>query len=350
MKRLSDSVMIRNTKIKHRICFPPVVCFRWSDDSGVVSDRHVAHYRSIAKGGAALVVQEATCVTKEGRLADSQLGIWSDEHIPGLQRIAEAVHAEGCPIFVQIHHAGVTGINETPLCPDDYFWKKKQRQGRRMTLDEVHFIQQAYIDGGYRAYLAGYDGIQLHGCHDYLISQFLNSRINCRTDIYGQEPARFVTEIIEALRRKASDDFIIGMRFSGFSPTLTDGLRYAKELEPFLDFFDVSYGFSGESDLYAPEGYPCKDVIYAAAEIKKHSALPVFAVNGIRTAEEAQTVLETADVDFINIARGMLVDTEWASKALQGKEINLCLHCPECRWFEAPEKCPGRVLSQRKHS
>ena len=101
--------------IRNRICVPPMVVYNWSDGSGYVDDKHVEHYRQLAHGGAGLIIQEATCVTAEGQLAQTQLGIWEDGQIAGLRRITQAVHAEGCPIFVQIHHAGIVGIAEHAL-------------------------------------------------------------------------------------------------------------------------------------------------------------------------------------------------------------------------------------------
>ena len=98
-KVLQDHFFIRNTRIRNRICVPPMVCYHWTDDSGIVSDRHVEHYRAMARGGAGLIIQEATCITQEGRLADSQLGIWDDSQIAGLRRITEAVHAEQTQFF-----------------------------------------------------------------------------------------------------------------------------------------------------------------------------------------------------------------------------------------------------------
>ena len=120
MERLFTAWKLKNLEIQNRICVPPMVCFGWSDESGMVVDKNVEHYRAMAKGGPGLIIQEATCVSENGRLSRDQLGIWSDAHVPGLKRIVEAVHGEGVPLLLQIHHAGVVSETEDPVCPSDY--------------------------------------------------------------------------------------------------------------------------------------------------------------------------------------------------------------------------------------
>ena len=109
MKRLFEPFYIKHLKIKNRICVPPMVCYNWVKEDGCVVHKNIEHYRAIARGGAGLIIQEATCVDPEGKLSKDQLGIWEDRQIDGLKEIVGAVHEEGCPIFLQIHHAGVNG-------------------------------------------------------------------------------------------------------------------------------------------------------------------------------------------------------------------------------------------------
>ena len=348
MDRLFETFKIRGIEIKNRICMPPVVCFTFSNEDGFVTDINVAHYRSIAKGGAGLIIQEATCINPHGKLSTDQLGIWSDDHIPGLKRIVDAVHAEGTPIFVQIHHAGVVGVEDGKmLCPSDYkvMHKNRLKEGREMTKDEIKAVQKDFVDAAIRAVKAGYDGVELHGCHQYLICQFNNKRLNRRTDEYGKQPSLFAIETYEAVRHAVPADFVVGIRLGVFEPTVADGVEHARELcEHGIDFIDVSYGFYGEDEPWAPEGFPYKDVIYGAGEIKKAVTCPVFAVNSIRVPEEARGVLELTGVDMVDIARGMLVNPNWPNDAKAGRDTGKCLWCKDCMWRSTPEKCPGRKL------
>ncbi|MDL2224889.1 NADH:flavin oxidoreductase [Eubacteriales bacterium OttesenSCG-928-M02] len=280
MKQLFEPLRIRDILVENRICVPPMVCFHWSAGKGIVSDKHVAHYAKMAQGKPGLIIQEATCVSKEGRLHESQLGIWADSHIPGLQRIVEAVHREGCPIFLQLHHAGIVGIAQDPLCPDTYELENGVI-GKKMDIEEIKRVQNAFILAGRRAFEAGYDGVELHGCHRYLLCQFLNRNINKRADIYGQQPELFAIEILEGIRKVVSDNFAIGIRLGAFEPLLQDGLKHAHAFEEQgIDFLDISYGFvsknPGGLDIEVPEAFPYKDVVYAAGEFKKHCNVPVL--------------------------------------------------------------------------
>lgn len=349
MKQLFESFQIRNLTIKNRVCVPPMVCFNWSDENGYVTELNVEHYRAIAKGQPGLIIQEATCITSDGKLHASQLGIWSDAHIDGLRQITAAVHQEGCPILLQIHHAGVVGIAKHPLCPDSYELKPDV-VGKKMTDADILEIREAFIQAGRRAYEAGYDGVEIHGCHKYLLCQFLNSQVNHREDLYGRKPEQLIIEIIEGIRKEVSEDFIIGIRLGAFEPTLEDGLRHAAILEKHgIDFFDISYGFIGEHDIFTegpvtlPADYPFKDIIYAAGEFKKQCKVPVFAVNSIRTPADAQSVLEITDVDMVDIGRSILVDPDWPLKAKNEIEPGKCLGCKVCQWRIDYTKCPGLI-------
>lgn len=338
-------------EIKNRICVPPMVCFGWSDDSGMVTEKNVNHYRAIARGGAGLVIQEATCISKEGRLSLDQLGIWEDEQIPGLKKIVDAVHEEGVPIFVQIHHAGVIAAPESRVCPSEYTCVHKgiEKHGRELTVSEIHEIEEEFIQAARRAFEAGYDGVELHGCHSYLLSQFMNRRVNQRTDEYGQDPMRIVERILEGIRRITPETFLVGIRLGAFEPELSDGIAHAKWLEEHgIDFIDVSYGFEFEDHREKPEGYPFAEAIYGAKKIKEAVSVPVFAVYGIQNGEQAEAVLEDTGVDMVDIGRGVLVNYGWANDVKDGRDPGRCLYCPTCMWRVDPARCAGRLLHERR--
>lgn len=344
VKQLFDTVQIRNTTVRNRICVPPMITYGSGAEAG---DDRIRHYRALAAGGAGLIIAEATCVTDKGQLGQGQMGVWDDAHIPGLRELAEAVHEEGGTVLLQLHHAGVVGMGEF-LCPDAYVLNETVT-GKKMTLGDIETVTEAFIQAGRRAYEAGFDGMELHGCHSYLISQFLNSRVNRREDLYGQTPEKLPIDILTGIRRLVSPDFIVGIRLGVFEPTLADGLRHAKLMDAAgFDFLDISYGFTREQDLpELPGGFPYRDVVYAAGEVKKACSLPVFAVNQIRTPQEAQGVLERTDVDMTDIGRAMLVDYEWANKAKNGETPDPCIGCGDCKWFPDGAKCPGRIRAAR---
>ena len=341
---LFDSVKIGSIQTRNRICIPPMVIYGISDESGMAKQQNVAHYQTLAKGGAGLIIQEATCISPEGRLSADQLGIWSDDHIPGLRKITDAVHQEGCPILVQLHHAGLVSIGTDTLCPSDYAMdsKKGWKNGHEMSRDEILRIRDAFIAAAVRAEKAGYDGVELHGCHGYLLCQFLNDRVNRRQDEYGQ-PNRLVLEILEGIRGSVRPDFVVGIRLGAFEPTLEDGIAHARTLRNHgIQFIDVSYGFTAESEPFAPGDPELLDVIRGAGAIQKAVDVPVFAVNSIRTPQQAQRILEQTGVSMVDIGRSALVDPEWPNKARQGKIPGTCLGCKVCQWRIDRNRCPGR--------
>lgn len=347
MKKMFESFMIRNKRIENRICIPPMVCFNFTDESGMAVDANVEHYREIAQARPGLIIQEATCISRTGKLDKNQLGIWSDDHIPGLRRIVEAVHAEGCPIVVQLHHAGVVGVDESPLCPSAYRLSNEVT-GVEMTARDIVELKNAFIDAGVRAWKAGFDGVELHGCHRYLLCQFLNSEVNKRDDIYGRQPELLVLEILDGIRSATDENFIIGIRLGALEPALEDGLRHAKLLEQGgMDFFDISYGFFSDypSD-FTPSDFPYKDIVYAASFFAKSCSKPVFAVNGIRTPRDAEEILRLTDVDMVDIGRGTLADPLWTEKAREGKEPAKCFDCAICQWSVDYRNCPGRKAAR----
>jgi 2,4-dienoyl-CoA reductase-like NADH-dependent reductase (Old Yellow Enzyme family) len=351
MKKIFEPLKIRNLEIKNRICVPPMVTRFSEPDTGIVEDGTVEHYRTIAKGMPGLIIQEATCVNMDGRLMNLQLGIWNDHHVEGLRRVVEAVHEEGSAIFIQLHHAGVVGISKEPLCPSNYSYTGQDgtiKTGREMTIEEIKVIQNDFIQAGIRAFDAGYDGIELHGCHQYLMSQFLNKKVNKRTDSYGENPEKFVVEIVEKIREKTSPNFVIGIRLGGFEPTIEDAIHNAQMLEQGgIDFIDISYGFTMEQEVLVPDDYPFIDIIYAAEMIKAAVNIPVFAANKITSPEMAEDILVRTKADMIDIGRGFIVNPNWMKDAIEGNDTGKCLHCKSCQLYEDPDKCPGKILFQR---
>ena len=328
VKQLSDPVQIGSVRTRNRICIPPMVLYGHAGEDGMVTDAHVEHYRALAEGGAGLIIQEATCVSPEGRLRQDQLGIWAEDQVPGLKRIVEAVHGAGCPIFLQIHHGAVRDLSA-------------------LSAVEIESLRDAFIDGCLRACRAGYDGVELHGCHSYLLCQFLNRRTNRRRDPYA-DGLVLIKEIYDGVRAGTSPDFVIGIRLGAFEPGLSEGIGHAKAVEAMgLQFLDISYGYAGEMDLTAPGDPKLSPPARGAAEIQKAVGIPVFAVEGIRTRADAEAVL-AAGVEITDVGRSALVDPNWPEKVLRGEPAGACMGCRTCQWRIDPARCPGRILPRKK--
>lgn len=350
MKQLSDSFRMGPVTVKNRIAVPPMVCFNWAGDDGFVTENHINHYRSLAKGGPGVIFSEAVCITKRGRLQQTQLGLWDDAHIEGWKRLADVCHESGAPLLAQIHHAGVNGIDENAECPSDFTPTHRDKtRGYEITLDRIVYLRNAFVKAALRAKAAGLDGVELHGCHGYLLSQFLNRQVNHRTDEYAEETL-FVKEIIESIRIACGKDFCVGIRLAAYEPTLEDGLRHARELAPYADFMDISYGFTSDTSA-CPKDFPFSAAIYGAMEVKKALPdMPVFGVDGIVSGGMAQAALELTGIDGIDVGRGHLVNYNFARDALAGRDTGTCLHCKNCGWNPSggpDHPCAGKKLFDR---
>lgn len=342
----TKSLQIKNMTIRNRIAIPPMVCFHWTDDDGYVTEKNISHYEDLAKGGAGLIIVEATAITKRGRLHQTELGIWDDSHIEGLKKIVDVIHENGAKTFIQIVHAGGNGIDKNPDTPSDVIYCG-ETQGISMSTERIQETIQDYVQAALRAKKAGFDGVELHGCHGYLISSFFNSRDNKRTDDYGHDKSLFAKEVLIAVKKACGDDFIVGIRLGVFEPLIEDGINHAKAIAPYTDFMDISYG--GNCDASVPDDFSCSPAVYGAMCVKSLLPdMPVFGVHNINSKDDVINALNTG-IDMVDIGKASLVDPAFANHIIKNEAYGQCLHCNNfCRWnpneMANPDlKCPGYV-------
>ncbi|HBE77797.1 MAG TPA: hypothetical protein DDW65_08425 [Firmicutes bacterium] len=241
------------------------------------------------------------------------------------------------------------------VAPSDYRETFHQRgkniAARALTVAEIHTLQADFAAAAFRAQNAGLDGVELHGAHGYLISQFFSPLVNKRLDEYGgsiANRARFAVEIIASIRAQTGNDFIVGCRMGSNEPDLEGGIAIARELEKAgADLLHVSSGMdtpdakeleiSDDFSAYAPN---YNWIVYGGTQVKKNVQLPVIVVNNIKTPEQANYLIENKLTDFTAIGRGLLVDPEWANKAAENEAITACLGCKPCTRFKSVESCP----------
>jgi 2,4-dienoyl-CoA reductase-like NADH-dependent reductase (Old Yellow Enzyme family) len=342
---IHSPITINGITIKNRIALPPIVNFGWSDSEGIVSSKHIAHYERIAKGGTGLIIVEATCVNPTGKIFSYQLGIWDDKHVEGLSKIAEAVHKHGAKIIIQLNHAGLStrkAVAEKALGPSV---DPENNRSVELTREQIDGLVNSFVIAAQRAHLAGFDGVELHGAHGYLLNQFASSAINHRTDEYGGNHGnrlRFAHQIIKGIREVSPTSFIIGYRMAGCSPTLNDGIEIAKLLQAYgVHYLHVSHGGEKGINPSVPDGFAFNHVVYMGTEVKKQVSVPVMVVNQIKLPERANMLVSNGLADMVAIGRDMLTDPDWATKAKSQEPINLCIDCqPRCKRYTKPESCP----------
>jgi NADPH2 dehydrogenase len=359
MSNLFSEIMVNGKNIKNRVVMPPMVCFEHPTHTGQPTEEHIKHYTDRAKGGAGLIIIEATCVNIKGRLSDGQLGLWADDQIVGFKKIAEACHKYGAVVMVQIHHGGLAvfpGVTKDVIAPSDYKGQTRfaspdsSIRAREMNQDEIRMVQNDFVAAAIRAKKAGLDGVEFHGAHGYLISQFLSPLINKRSDAYGGnlvKRTRFVKEIIMGTRKSCGKDFIIGCRIGSNEPDLVSGIAIAQEIEKAgADILHISTGMAtvlkGDSndEFPVPAGFDYNWIAYGGTQVKKNVKIPVIVCNGIRTPERAAYLIENGLADFTAIGKSMLVDPDWANKAQQKIEPVPCIECQVCAHFRRDAVCP----------
>lgn len=301
MNTIFSPYEIKGITFKNRIVLPPLVCFSLLGVDGKVNQKLLDWYESIAKTEVGLIIVEATAVEESGKLRENQLGIWSDDFIEGLSNIVEICHRYEVPVLIQIHHAG---------------FHQKIAEVEKERLDE---ILQAFMFAFYRAKRAGFDGIEIHGAHGYLLSQLSSPLWNTRKDEYGNR-FYFAKQLIERTRDLFDEKFLLAYRMSGNDPELVEGIEMAKFLEKEgVDLLHVSHGVSKEIPQAVkisnyPENFPFHWITFLGIEIKKHVNVPVIGVYGIKTEAQASALVEGNALDFVAVGRAMIARPNWMGK------------------------------------
>jgi 2,4-dienoyl-CoA reductase-like NADH-dependent reductase (Old Yellow Enzyme family)/thioredoxin reductase len=333
--------------LKNRIVMPPMGT-NLAGVEGEVTDHLIAYYEERAKGGTGLIVVEFTCIDYEyGKGFVRQVRLDDDRFIPGIHRLANAVHKYGTKVFVQIHHAGRQSnsslINGKQIvAPSSVASAAVGEEPRELTTTEVKELVEKFVQGAVRCKRAGIDGVEVHAAHGYLINQFLSPQSNLRTDEYGGSFAnrvRFLEEIIIGIKEECGEDYPVTVRLNvdDFAEGGID-LELGKEISTYLeklgvDGLHISCGTYEsmekiiESPLYE-QGWR----VYMAEAIKKVVSIPVITVGSIREPEFVESILAEGKADFVAIGRGLIADPEWVTKTIEGREseIRKCINCLHC--------------------
>ncbi|MDI3480419.1 MAG: hypothetical protein PWQ97_74 [Tepidanaerobacteraceae bacterium] len=344
---------IGTLELKNRIVMAPMGNYLNNKDA-TVSDEMIAFYAERAKGGVGLIITEVTRVNDENGVADShQLSAADDKYIPGLTKLAEAIHKYDGRIFIQLHHPGRQGFcalngNKPMMAPSAIPCNVVRQETRAMTTQEAEGLVQDFIEAACRVKKAGFDGVELHGAHGYLINQFLSPYTNKRNDKYGgsfENRMRFLDEIIEGIRERCGKDFPLIVRLSvdeflrkaGIKEdgiVLEEGIRIAKHLEKSgVDAIDVSAGIYETMNVsWEPASYAQGWKLYLAEEVKKAVKIPVIAAAVIREPAYADKIIAQGSVDFVASARLHFADPEWSNKVKENRtdELRLCISCLHC--------------------
>lgn len=337
---LRSPLEIKSLKLNNRLVMPPMALDIASENGGV-TERMIQHYTSRAaldcdeeySKGLGLIILEHSYVRKDGKVHPRQLGVYDDQCITGLTQLAQSIHQAGVPAGLQLSHAGARGLEESvgPSSIPVPFLKRFKRAGeaygsesqestpRQLDKEEIFRIAAAFARGAERAKAAGFDLVEIHGAHGYLLNQFFSPLTNQRKDEYGGSlinRLRFPLEVLEAVRAAVGSDYPVFYRLGADDRMaggneIADGIEAAKLLEKTgADCLDLSGGLGGYIQK-GPEGFFC----YMADAIKPHVTVPILLTGGIKTGAFANRLVSQGHADLVGVGRAILADPNWVSQA-----------------------------------
>ncbi|MBS4209676.1 NADPH dehydrogenase NamA [Bacillus sp. FJAT-50079] len=329
--KLFEPFTIKNMTVKNRIVMSPMCMYTSINEDGNVQDWHEIHYASRAAGQVGLIIVEATAVTPQGRISPRDLGIWDDEHIDGLAKLVTKVKANGAAIGIQLAHAGrKANLDGEIIAPSALPFDSSMKTPIEMSVEEIQATITAFKHAAIRTKQSGFDMIELHGAHGYLINEFLSPITNKRTDVYGgsqENRYRFLREIIDEVKSVWDGPLFVRISATDY---IEEGLKIDDYIvigqwmkEQGVDLIDVSSGAVAPAKISAYPGYQ----VPFAERIKKEVGIATGAVGLITTGIQAEEILQNERADLIFIARALLRDPYWPRTAAQ--ELRYDLDAPE---------------------
>lgn len=291
-----------------------------------MTDEACSYYQERAKySKIGLIITEHMYVALQGKAHPGQMSIASDDLIPGLRKLTDCIHQEGVKVFAQISHAGIATksafTGQTPIGPSVISHsKQKEELPLEMTMDQIKEVISYFVVAGKRTKLAGFDGVEIHSAHGYLINQFYSPLYNQRTDEYGSQSIenriRIHKEIVEALRKELGDDYPIAIRLGGCDyqeggSTIKDCVKASQLLESYgIDLMDLTGGVNGFSKPGNSEPGYFQDM---SIPVKKELNIPVLLTGGIMTIQQAEVLVENDCADLIGVGRVIYKNANWAA-------------------------------------
>ncbi|MGY3859233.1 NADH:flavin oxidoreductase/NADH oxidase [Aeromonas intestinalis] len=360
MSALFSPFSLKEVTLRNRIAVPPMC--QYSAEDGLANEWHLSHYASLARGGAGLVIVEATAVSPEGRISPACLGLWNDEQAAELAKVASAIKAAGAVPGIQIAHAGRKANANKPWEGDDHiaaddprsweilspsaipFGQHLPRVPRAMTQDDIVRVQADFAAAAIRAREAGFEWLELHFAHGYLAQSFFSVHANRREDEYGGDwrgRGRFLLEILGAVRAVWPERLPLTARFGVIEydgrdeETMQESIALAKAMgEGGLDMLSVSMGFS-TPDAQIPWGPAFLAPI--AGRVRQETGLPVASSWGIDNPHNAEATVADGLLDLVMIGRVHLANPHWpyqAALTLGVERPSWVLPAPYAHWLE----------------
>lgn len=332
MKYINQPITINSMSLSNRLVMPPMATAKSTED-GTVSEALCQYYKDRATGGfIGLIITEHSYICPQGKASHGQLSISRDSDIDGLRKLVESIHVSGTKAMAQINHAGSATSSEItgcePVAPSSVVHPAKSKQPNalphKLTQTEISHIVQDFADAAHRAKMAGYDGVEIHSAHGYLLNQFYSPLTNLRTDEYGadcmENRVRIHLDVIRAVRGVVGENYPVAIRLGGCDyrsggSTIDDSIKACLLFEQAgIDLLDISGGMCGFTVPGHEEPGYFRDM---TEKIKQAVSVPVILTGGIVAAQNAEQLLADHAADMIGVGRALLQDARWAEKAFQ---------------------------------
>lgn len=324
MAHILDPITIRNLTLVNRLVMPPMATAK-ADENGYVTDAICDYYQERAKHSKiSLIITEHSYIHLQGKAHPGQTSIASDDALPFLQRLTDCIHQENVKVFAQLSHAGSAALSKitgySPVGPSPiYHPKQVEELPAEMTLQQIRQVTEWFAQAALRAKQAGFDGVELHSAHGYLLNQFFSPLANHRTDEYGPQSVenriRFHREVIQAVRQAVGEEFPIVLRLGGCDyeaggSTVEDCVEACRLLEHSgVDLLHLTGGMNGfirpghgEPGYFRDLSVPVKQAVH----------LPVLLTGGVTTPVQAEALLEEGCADLIGVGRAIFKNVHWA--------------------------------------
>jgi 2,4-dienoyl-CoA reductase-like NADH-dependent reductase (Old Yellow Enzyme family) len=348
--KLFSPTVVAGVELRNRVVMPPMTT-RLADDKGYVTDALVAYYKARALGGVGLITVEMASPEKAGRHRFREMGIYDDKFSPGLERLVSSLHEAGARVSVQLGHGGSrvrqAVSDEKPIAPSSLPTRAFEVEAEtivplEMSKDRIEQTTRAFVQAARRAQSVGFDFVELHAAHGYLISQFLSVAENRRTDEYGgslENRARFGLEILCRIKREVPGlPVVYRLGVEDFFPgglTLEEGVRVARWAEQAgADVVSVTAAhyrsLPGPERMIPPMAYPEGTFLGLAERVKREVNVPVVGVGRLGNPVVARSAVESGTVDLVALGRTLIADPEWVNKTRSGRAPRRCLSCNHC--------------------
>lgn len=357
MSIIFSDFKLKHLTLKNRLIRSATTSY-WSDENGILRQPILDYYEKLAKGGLGFIIKGHSYIMESGKAHTGQSGLTNEKHLPKMKELVNIVHSHDVPIIAQLNHAGLSSKADRVTAS---VFKTDAWEAREATTDDIHAIIESFAYSAELAVQAGFDGVQIHSAHGYLISQFLSDNVNKRKDKYGgslRNRAQLLFDVFNAVRKKIGNEPIISAKFNcdDFAAEggiqIKDSLQIAAWLaEKDLDLLEISGGGPKQDRAIRKErGKPAKDSGYYEANFAGHTEkirkitpnMSLALVDGLRSKKAMENILEAKVTDLISMSKPLIIEPDLPNKLKHEQKKSECIDCRKC---VSPERFGKRMLT-----